>query len=44
MQLIEEIHGDLVDTGDLDGIVDHMVRFLCAGLAAPAGHPKENDR
>ncbi len=37
MQLIEEIHGDLVDTGDLDGIVDHMVRFLCAGLAAPAG-------
>jgi hypothetical protein len=43
MQLIEEIHDDLVDTGDLEGIVDRLVRFLCAGLAAPATDP-EDDR
>ena len=34
-QLIEEVHGDVLDTRDLEGIVEHMVRFLCAGLAAP---------
>ena len=35
-QMIEEVHGDVLDTRDLEGIVERMVRFLCAGLAAPA--------
>ncbi len=35
IELIDEIHGDLLDTRDLDAIVERMVRFLCAGLAAP---------
>ncbi len=34
-QMIEAIHGDTLDTRDLDGIVERMVRFLCGGLAAP---------
>lgn len=34
-QLIEEVHGDVLDTRDVDGIVDRMTAFLCAGLAAP---------
>ncbi len=33
-QLIEAVHGKDVDTQDVDGIVERMVRFLCAGLAA----------
>ncbi len=38
-QLIEEVHGDVLDTRDVDGIVERMICFLCAGLAAPT--PKE---
>ncbi|MCP3964112.1 MAG: TetR/AcrR family transcriptional regulator [bacterium] len=34
-QLIEEVHGDVLDTRDVDGIVERMVRFLSAALAAP---------
>ena len=34
-QLIEAVHGDLLDTRDLDGLVERMARFFCAGLAAP---------
>ncbi len=34
-QIIEAVHGDLLDTRDLDGLVERMVRFFCAGLAAP---------
>ena len=34
-QLIEEVHGDVLDVRDVDGIVDRMVAFLCAGLSAP---------
>ena len=34
-QMIEAVHGDLLDTRDLDGLVERMVRFFCAGLAAP---------
>ncbi len=34
-QMIEAIHGDLLDTRDLDGLVERMVRFFSAGLAAP---------
>ena len=34
-QLIEEVHGDVLDTGDVDAIVERLVAFLCAGLAAP---------
>ncbi|MEM7349563.1 MAG: hypothetical protein AAF657_02080, partial [Acidobacteriota bacterium] len=34
-ELIEAVHGDRLDTRNLDGIVERMVRFLCAGLAAP---------
>ena len=33
-ELIEAVHGDRLDTRDVDGVVDRMVRFLCAGLAA----------
>ncbi len=41
-QLIEEVHGDVLDTRDVDGIVERMVSFLCAGLAAPL--PEEGPR
>ncbi len=34
-QIIEAVHGDVLDTRDLDGMVERMVRFFCAGLAAP---------
>ena len=41
-QLIEAVHGKSLDTRDVEGIVERMVRFLCAGLAA---EPVEvNDR
>ena len=35
-QIIEAVHGDTLDTRDLGGLVERMVRFFCAGLAAPA--------
>ena len=34
-EVIEAVHGDMLDTRDLDGLVERMVRFFCAGLAAP---------
>jgi AcrR family transcriptional regulator len=34
-QMIEAVHGNVLDTRDLDGMVERMVRFFCAGLAAP---------
>ena len=34
-ELIETIHRGFLDTRDVEGIVDHMTRFVCAGLAAP---------
>ncbi len=34
-QIIEAVHGDLLDTRDLDGLVERMVSFFSAGLAAP---------
>ena len=34
-EMIEAVHGNLLDTRDLEGIVERMVRFFCAGLAAP---------
>ena len=46
-QMIEAVHGSLLDTRDLDGMVERMVRFFCAGLAAPppaAIVSKENRR
>ena len=33
-QLIEEVHGDVLDTRDVEGTVERLVRFLSAGLAA----------
>lgn len=41
-QMIEAVHGDLLDTRDLDGLVERMVCFFSAGLAAPM--PKEDRR
>ncbi len=34
-QIIEAVHGGTLDTSDLDGMVERMVRFFRAGLAAP---------
>ena len=34
-ELIEAVHGDRLDTRNLDAIVERMVRFFCAGLTAP---------
>ncbi len=34
-QMIEAVHGDVLDTRDLEGMVERMVRFFVAGLAAP---------
>ncbi len=34
-QMIEAVHGDELDTRDLDSLVDRLVRFLCGGLSAP---------
>jgi len=34
-EMIEAVHGNLLDTHDLEGIVERMIRFFCAGLAAP---------
>lgn len=34
-EMIEAVHGDFLDTRDLEGIVERMVPFFCAGLAAP---------
>ena len=34
-QMIEAIHGGKLDTQDVDGMVERMVRFFSAGLAAP---------
>ncbi|MEM7582032.1 MAG: TetR/AcrR family transcriptional regulator [Acidobacteriota bacterium] len=36
-QMIEAVHGDALDTRDLDGIVERLVRFMCGGLSAPMG-------
>ena len=40
-RLIEEVHGDALDTRDVDGVVERMVSFLCAGLAAPMSEEVE---
>ena len=34
-QMIEAVHGDLLDTRDVEGTVDRLARFACAGLSAP---------
>lgn len=41
VELIEEIHRGVLDTRDVEGIVDRMTRFLCAGLAAPMPEDEE---
>jgi len=41
VELIDEIHHGLLDTRDVEGIVDRMVRFVCAGLAAPLSEDSE---
>ena len=41
VDLIDEIHGDHLDTRDLEGIVDRITRFVCAGLAAPMPEDKK---
>ncbi len=35
VELIDAIHDGFLDTRDVEGIVDRMTRFVCAGLAAP---------
>ncbi|MEE8523011.1 MAG: TetR/AcrR family transcriptional regulator [Thermoanaerobaculia bacterium] len=41
VELIDEIHDGLLDTRDVEGIVDRMVRFVGAGLAAPLSEDSE---